>query len=68
MITVPHFDNEADEAEWWSKNQELVADEFERVKPKIGLSRLMRMRAAAAAEQPEDARETPHLSKLPRSA
>jgi predicted DNA binding CopG/RHH family protein len=49
----PHFKTEAEEAAWWAKNQELIADRFEEAKAtgKIGrgtVARLARERAGAS--------------------
>ena len=49
MITVPHSDTEADEAEWWFKNQDLLETEFLCVKPTLGPSPLIRMHTEAQA-------------------
>jgi predicted DNA binding CopG/RHH family protein len=35
---LPHFKNEAEEAEWWARNQDFIAEQFEQAKKagKIG--------------------------------
>jgi len=49
----PRFKSEAEEAEWWAKNQELIADRFEEAKAtgklrKGTVARLARDRAGAS--------------------
>lgn len=53
----PPFKTEAQEAEWWSKNQNLIADRFERAKAagKLGkgtVARVARERASQAGPSP----------------
>jgi len=35
---LPRFDNEAEEAEWWAKQQDFISDKFDeaRIKQKLG--------------------------------
>jgi hypothetical protein len=53
----PHFNNEAEEADWWAANPEFVLQELERAKAegRLGHGTVMRRaaerRAAGAAEQ-----------------
>ncbi len=79
MITVPHFQSESEEADWWFQNQDLLAAEFERVKPSLGPSRAVRMMAEARGisveqfqQQLKDSRsaapESESITKLPWSA
>jgi predicted DNA binding CopG/RHH family protein len=49
----PRFKTETEEAEWWAKNQEFIADRFEEAKASAGLrngtvARLARERAGAS--------------------
>lgn len=51
------FKNEADEAEWWAKNQEFIAKRFEKAKAadKLGrgtVARVARERASQAGPSP----------------
>ena len=53
----PHFKTEAQEAEWWSKNQDLIADRFEQAQAagKLGkgtVARVARERAGHAGPAP----------------
>ena len=53
----PSFKTEAQEAEWWSKNQKLIADRFEQAKAagKLGkgtAARVARERASQAGPAP----------------
>ncbi len=53
----PPFETEAQEAEWWSKNQKLIADRFEQVKVarKLGkgtVARVARERASQGGPSP----------------
>lgn len=53
----PPFKTEAQEAEWWAKNQNLIADSFEQAKPagKLGkgtVARLAGERASQAGTSP----------------
>ena len=53
----PQFKTEAQEAEWWSKNQDLIADRFEQAKAagKLGngtVARVARERAGHAGPAP----------------
>jgi len=53
----PPFKTEAQEAEWWSKNQDLIADRFEQAKAagKLGkgtVARVARERARQAGPAP----------------
>ena len=53
----PPFKTEAQEAEWWSKNQDLIADRFEQAKTagKLGkgtVARVARERARQAGPAP----------------
>jgi len=53
----PHFETEAQEAEWWAKNQELIANRFEEAKAtgKLGkgtVARVARERASRAGASP----------------
>ena len=54
---IPRFQNETQEAEWWAKNQELIADRFEEAKAKGTLgkgtvARVARERAGQAGASP----------------
>ncbi len=53
----PRFRTEAEEADWWAKNQVLIADRFERAKAagKLGkgtVARLARERASQSGPSP----------------
>src|SRR5690349_19632465 len=52
----PRFKTEAQEAEWWPKNQKLIADRFEQAKAgKLGkgtVARVARERASQAGPSP----------------
>ena len=53
----PHFKTETQEAEWWAKNQDLIADRFEQAKAagKLGkgtVSRVAGERAKQAGASP----------------
>ncbi len=50
----PHFKTEAEEAEWWAKNQELIADRFEEAKAtgKIGRGTVVRLARERAGASP----------------
>ena len=53
----PRFRNEAQEAEWWAKNQDFIADRFEQAKAagKLGkgtVARLARDRARQSGPSP----------------
>ena len=53
----PPFKTEAQEAEWWAKNQNLIADQFERAKAmgKLGkgtVARVARERASQTGASP----------------
>ncbi len=54
MLKLPHFKSEAEEAAWWFTHQDAIADELERVKPKLGPSRALRMPAEARAKSDID--------------
>jgi hypothetical protein len=72
MMTVPHFEHESDEAEWWSKNQHLVEAEFAAAQPVLGPSRASRFLAERRLkrERPQTApsAQSGDIAKLPRSA
>jgi predicted DNA binding CopG/RHH family protein len=53
----PHFKSEAQEAEWWAKNQDVIANRFEQAKAlgKLGkgtVARVARARAKQAGASP----------------
>ena len=53
----PHFKNETQEAEWWAKNQDLIADRFEQAQTagKLGkgtVARVARERASRMGVSP----------------
>jgi hypothetical protein len=50
---IPRFKTEAQEAEWWAKNQRFIADRFERGKAagKLGKSTVARLAAERAAQR-----------------
>jgi predicted DNA binding CopG/RHH family protein len=55
--TEPSFKTEAQEAKWWAKNQDLIADRFEQAKAtgKLGkgtVARLARQRAGQVGASP----------------
>lgn len=54
MLKPPHFKSETEEATWWFTHQDEIADELERVKPKLGPSRAMRMLSEARAKTGTD--------------
>jgi hypothetical protein len=78
MLKLPKFANEAEEARWWFDNQDVIADEFERQKPKAEVSqavvRLAEMRGISVEEMltqlqaGTSAVELQSLPELPRSA
>jgi predicted DNA binding CopG/RHH family protein len=54
---LPHFENEAQEAEWWANNQDFVLEQFRKAKAEGKLerglvARLARERAASAGASP----------------
>ena len=54
---LPHFRTETEEAEWWAKNQNFIADRFERAKNagKLGegtVARLARARSSQTGASP----------------
>jgi predicted DNA binding CopG/RHH family protein len=54
---VPHFKTETQEAKWWAKNQDFIADRFEQAKAegKLGhgtVAKLARERALKAGPSP----------------
>jgi len=71
-MTFPHFATEADEAEWWFKNQHLVAAEFASAQPALGPSRASRFldEQRMKRERPQNthAMQGGDITKLPRSA
>lgn len=53
----PHFETETEEAEWWAKNQDVIAKRFEQAKAqgKLGrgtVARVARKRAKQAGPSP----------------
>jgi hypothetical protein len=71
MLTIPHFDSEADEAKWWFENQDLVAAEYDRAKPSLSSSaakqRLMEVRAKRTFEE-KNGQQPILATTLPKSA
>ena len=73
MLKLPKFANEAEEADWWFNNQDLIAEEFDLQKPKLGpgsaLRKLIERRAARKLPETQASNEEPEtLPKLPWSA